>query len=73
MGTLAPVSGIRGRAVEISVLGEALDRVASGRHSVVLIEGEAGIGKTRLLGGHPPSGGCRACRRCTGISTAPVT
>ena len=49
MGTLAPVSGIRGRAAEVSVLGEALDRVASGRHSVVLIEGEAGIGKTRLL------------------------
>jgi predicted ATP-dependent serine protease len=49
VGTLAPVSGIRGRAAEISVLGEALDRVASGRHSVVLIEGEAGIGKTRLL------------------------
>jgi predicted ATPase len=49
MGTLAPVPGIRGRAAEISVLGEALDRVASGRHAVVLIEGEAGIGKTRLL------------------------
>ena len=49
VGMLMPVSGIRGRAAEISVLGEALDRVASGRHAVVLIEGEAGIGKTRLL------------------------
>ena len=46
---LMPVSGIRGRAAETSALGEALDRVASGRHAVVLIEGEAGIGKTRLL------------------------
>lgn len=37
MGVLAPLPGIRGRAAEISVLGEALDRVASGRHAVVLI------------------------------------
>ena len=49
MGTLAPVPGIRGREAETAVLGEALDRVASGRRAVVLIEGEAGIGKTRLL------------------------
>ena len=49
MATLAPVLRIRGRAAEIAVLGEALDRVASGRPAVVLIEGEAGIGKTRLL------------------------
>ena len=49
MGTLAPVPGIRGREAETAVLSEALDRVASGRRAVVLIEGEAGIGKTRLL------------------------
>ena len=49
MGVLAPLPGIRGRAAEIAVLGEVLDRVASGRPAVVLIEGEAGIGKTRLL------------------------
>ena len=49
MGTLAPVPHIRGREAETAVLGEALDRVASGRRAVVLIEGEAGIGKTRLL------------------------
>ena len=49
MGTLAPYPGIRGREAETAVLGEALDRVASGRRAVVLIEGEAGIGKTRLL------------------------
>ena len=33
----------------MAVLGEALDRVASGQAAVVLIDGEAGIGKTRLL------------------------
>ena len=33
----------------MAVLGQALDRVAGGLSSVVLIEGEAGIGKTRLL------------------------
>jgi DNA-binding CsgD family transcriptional regulator len=49
VGTLAPVSAIRGRTTEISVLGEALERAAAGRHAIVLIEGEAGIGKTRLL------------------------
>ena len=49
MGTVAPVPGIRGRARETVVLGEALDLIASGRLAVVLIEGEAGIGKTRLL------------------------
>ena len=46
---MAPALRLYGRAAEIAVLGEALDRVASGRPAVVLIEGEAGIGKTRLL------------------------
>ena len=47
--TLAQVSAIRGREAEIAVLTDALDLVESGRRAVVLIEGEAGIGKTRLL------------------------
>ena len=47
--TLAQVSAIRGREAEIAVLRDALDLVESGRRAVVLIEGEAGIGKTRLL------------------------
>ena len=46
-GTLVP--GIRGREPETAVLDDAIDRAAAGRLAVVLIDGEAGIGKTRLL------------------------
>src|SRR5215469_14886755 len=49
MGTLAPGPRIHGREAEARVLSEVLDRVAAGRLAVALIEGEAGIGKTRLL------------------------
>jgi DNA-binding CsgD family transcriptional regulator/tetratricopeptide (TPR) repeat protein len=49
MGTVTAFPGIRGRAAETRVLDEALDQLTSGRSAVVLIEGEAGIGKTRLL------------------------
>ena len=49
MGTLAPVPDIRGRETETAILGETLDQVESGRRAVALIEGEPGIGKTRLL------------------------
>ena len=45
----APTSGLYGREAELDALGGALDRAASGRLAVVLVEGEAGIGKTRLL------------------------
>jgi DNA-binding CsgD family transcriptional regulator len=49
MGMLAPVPGIRGRKAETAVLDDAIDRAAAGRLAIVLIDGEAGIGKTRLL------------------------
>jgi DNA-binding CsgD family transcriptional regulator len=49
MGTSARIARLHGREEETRVLGEALDRVASGGPAIVLIEGEAGIGKTRLL------------------------
>jgi predicted ATPase len=49
MGMSAPASRTLGRESETRALAEALDRVASGASAIVLIEGEAGIGKTRLL------------------------
>ncbi len=49
VSTVAPPLRIRGRAAEIAVLSEALDRAALGEPAIVLIDGEAGVGKTRLL------------------------
>jgi len=47
---LDPVAApLRGRGPEVEILRDALDRVAAGRPALALIEGEAGIGKTRLL------------------------
>ncbi len=46
----APISSVRGRDAELTVLGQHLDRVLSGVGSVVLVEGGAGMGKSRLLG-----------------------
>jgi predicted ATPase len=49
MATLAPTPRLRGREVELRELGDAFGRLASGHPSIILVEGEAGIGKTRLL------------------------
>src|ERR1700676_2786339 len=43
-------STIRGRDAELAVLGYLLDRVRSGSGAVLLIEGAAGMGKSRLIG-----------------------
>jgi DNA-binding CsgD family transcriptional regulator len=40
---------IRGRDAELGALGELLDRVRSGSGAVLLIEGAAGMGKSRLI------------------------
>ena len=65
MGRLTPMPRIYGRDAEIATLAEALDRAASGRLAVVLIEGEAGIGKSgcwRKLWSRHAAGACRSPR-----------
>lgn len=51
--TLAPLDPLIGRGPEIELLGGLISHVTSGAAATVLIEGEAGIGKTRLLTGLP--------------------
>jgi DNA-binding CsgD family transcriptional regulator len=45
--SLAPV--VRGRDAELAAIGAQLDRARSGVGAVVLVEGEPGMGKSRLL------------------------
>src|SRR6476661_707919 len=40
---------VRGRDAELASIGVQLDRVRSGTGAVVLVDGESGMGKTRLL------------------------
>ncbi len=49
MVTRDPGPRYRGRDAEIRVLGGAMEEAASGRLTGVIVEGEAGIGKSRLL------------------------
>src|ERR1700688_392452 len=46
----ARIQTVRGRDAELAVLGQHLDQLLSGIGSVVLVEGGAGMGKSRLLG-----------------------
>ena len=66
-------TGLHGREEEIALMTRAWEEAAEGQGSVLMIEGEAGIGKTRLVdvflkaregedahilyGSYPPSGG----------------
>jgi DNA-binding CsgD family transcriptional regulator len=40
---------LRGRGAELAAIGSRLDEIRSGVGSVILVEGRAGLGKTRLL------------------------
>src|ERR1700677_3064914 len=48
MGVVIPT--VRGRDAELTLLGQHLDQLLSGVGTVVLVEGGAGMGKSRLLG-----------------------
>ena len=49
MAALTPVARLGGRDVERAALGDAFNLAASGRLAIIILEGEAGIGKTSLL------------------------
>ena len=49
MGNPASAPRLLGRETEVRILAGALDQAACGSLAIVLVEGEAGIGKTRLL------------------------
>jgi predicted ATPase len=44
-----PSAAFIGRAVELRRVDALLERAAQGRPQVVLVSGDAGVGKTRLL------------------------
>lgn len=48
--TVPPPGPLVGRDAEVEQLGKAIDDLEAGRGQVLLIVGEAGIGRTRLLG-----------------------
>jgi len=60
---------LRGRPRELGVLDRLIDAVRAGESRALVLSGEAGVGKTALLGyvaGHAP--GCRVVR-ATGVQS----
>jgi DNA-binding CsgD family transcriptional regulator len=60
---------IVGRDAETAVLAAALDAVAAGERTLVVVRGEAGIGKTRLLGWLTDECGRRRLEAASGRAT----
>ena len=58
------LAGFRGRTGERNVLDEMLENVRSGQSAVLVIRGEAGVGKTALLR--------HAARQAAGFRVAPI-
>jgi DNA-binding NarL/FixJ family response regulator len=49
MSLVEPATGMVGRDAELGLLGAALQRASAGETTAVLVAGEAGIGKSRLV------------------------
>ena len=61
------ITSFVGRRAELTQLDECLTHALAGRGSVVAVEGEAGVGKTRLIEhflSHAPTGVARFAARC---------
>jgi DNA-binding CsgD family transcriptional regulator/tetratricopeptide (TPR) repeat protein len=57
---------LRGRDRELGVLGDGVARAVSGRLTIVVVEGEAGIGKSRLLAEALADARARGVEVCSG-------
>src|SRR3954470_1750183 len=49
MSSGVPVGGLRGRSKECAALDRLLSAASAGRSQVLILRGEAGVGKTALL------------------------
>src|SRR5258706_13411190 len=68
----SPSGRLLDRAAELGVIGEALGSACSGSGSALLVEGTAGVGKTRLLthacGQAAPAGMAGVGGRAAGVA-----